>query len=188
MLAEQEATDGLVHLPDQTRSTLHRSISVKRYPVRAEKDPRVPRAAGVIAGSDWKAGLSHLSGHADTLVVLTRTLCPHDWLEDDVYRSVIVGIDQEPANAQIIGAGVEDLVTKNEGAINGLQSKDIRALLVQVENTPFFRTLLRRTVAHLYDNPVVWAGCGYEGTFGCDGLNQRDGINDIDWLPEPEGV
>ena len=51
--------------------------------------------------------------------------------------------------------------------------------------TAFFQTIRFKTIAVLYNNPLVWQAFGYEGeAFEYGGYIER-GFDDLGWLPDP---
>ena len=161
-----------------------------RYPVVARKDNRIKPPIRASAFDDWAAETLIISTNdAHTLVTTARLLCPHDWLEDVVYRTVVLAIDRNAAVDTSLKSLLEGGIAKIRDHGFDIASKSERvAILKSIETTPFFRALLRLIIYHLYDDPVVWAGCGYEGVHGCSDAGTRAGINDLDWLPEAEVV
>ncbi len=162
-----------------------------RFPVVAMKDSRVsslPRSCGT---ANWTDDLQFLDAAAALdLVALAQVFCPHDWLDLVPYQTVVLQLDREAAAQPL----VQSLITKG---LDILQIDDRRfgechdsVLRLQrvsgVQDDPFVKWALSRTIRWLYDDPVVWGGCGYEGVAGCHHDSPRDGFNDLDWLPEPE--
>jgi hypothetical protein len=161
-----------------------------RYPVVARKDRRIKPSIRASAFDNWAAETSITSTNdAHTLVTTARLLCPHDWLEDVVYRTVVLAIDRHAAADNSLKSLFERGIAKlrDQGFDTASKSEQV-AILKGIETTPFFRALLRLIINHLYDDPIVWAGCGYEGVHGCSDAGLRAGINDLDWLPETEVV
>lgn len=159
---------------------IHRETPVERSPVRAEKDPRV----AALTDSD-AIELSALADVADSLVALVRGLLPHKWLDNAAYRLVVAKLDREPANAVILRSGCASIAANMGRPAAELSTSELQQVLRSIEGGLFFRTLLGRSIRHLYDDPRVWAGCGYEGVHGCRGAEPRDNIADADWLPDP---
>ena len=140
-----------------------------RYPVVAKKDQRTKPPIRASSFDNWAAETLIISTNdAHTLVTTARLLCPHDWLEDVVYRTVVLAIDRNAAADIPLKSLLEGGIAKMRDQGFDTASKSERvAILKSIEATPFFRTLLRLTIYHLYDDPIVWAGCGYEGVHGC---------------------
>jgi hypothetical protein len=161
-----------------------------RYPVVAAKDQRIKPPIRASACDDWAAETSIISiSDAHILVSIAHLLCPHDWLEDVVYRTVVLAIDRHAAADTSLKNLLEGGIAKIriQGFDTAPRSERI-AIVKSIETTPFFRALLRLVIYYLYDDPVVWAGCGYEGVHGCSDTGPRAGINDLSWLPETEVV
>jgi hypothetical protein len=158
--------------------------------VVARKDQRIKPPIRASALDNWAAETLIIStDDAHSLVTSARLLCPHDWLEDVIYRTVVLAIDRHAAADASLNILLEGGVATMRGQGFDTASKPERlAILKGIETTPFFGALLRLIVYHLYDDPIVWAGCGYEGVHGCSDSGLRTGINDLDWLPETEAV
>ena len=159
---------------------IHRETPVELSPVRAEKDPRV-----ATLDDAGETALSALAGVADSLVALVRGLLPHAWLDDAAYRLVVAKLDREPATAEILRSGCASIEANMGRPAAELSTSELQHVLRSIEGGLFFRTLLGRSIRHLYDDPRVWAGCGYEGVHGCREGAPRDNIADADWLPDP---
>lgn len=71
------------------------------------------------------------------------------------------------------------------GSFSDRTEKERVTALKQIEQSAEFKWLQRNALRTLYDDPELWAGCGYEGVEGCEDSGVRSGINDLDWLPEP---
>ena len=69
-----------------------------RYPVVARKDQRTkpPMRASVVRQLGSETSVIS-TNDAHTLVTAARLLCPHDWLEEVVYRTVVLAIDRQAA-------------------------------------------------------------------------------------------
>lgn len=161
-----------------------------RYPVVARKDQRIKPPIRASAFDDWAVeSLAISTNDAHTLVATTRLLCPHEWLEDVVYRTVVLAIDRHAAADTSFKSLLEGGIVKiRDQGFDSAPKPERVAILKSIETTPFFRALLGLIIYHLYDDPIVWAGCGYEGVHGCSDAGAREGINDLDWLPEAEVV
>jgi hypothetical protein len=133
----------------------------------------------------WAVDLTSLtSAEAATLLVATRTIAPHDKLEDAAYAFVIRALDATAAKNEAfrkqLKAGIAAL---GAGFASAPESKRVEALR-EVEATAFFQSLRVQTLQVLYSTPLAYAYFGYEGeAFSKGGYLQR-GFNDLRWLPE----
>ena len=60
-----------------------------------------------------------------------------------------------------------------------------RRALEAIAADPFFQTIRFKTIAVLYNDPLVWQAFGYEGeAFEYGGYIER-GFDDLGWLPDP---
>lgn len=117
---------------------------------------------------------------------LVRILLPHSWLDDDAYLAVSARLCTTPEITDMLMSVCARFERQLGCSITAASTSALCGLLRSSEGEPFFRVLLNRSIRHLYDDPNVWSGCGYEGVHGCRGREQRDGIADATWLPEPE--
>ena len=70
-----------------------------RCPVVARKDPRIKQPIRASAFDNWALQtLIIATNDAHTLVMAARLLCPHEWLEEVVYRTVVLAIDRQAAD------------------------------------------------------------------------------------------
>lgn len=164
----------------------------QRHPVTASRDPKAQGRLPARADGSWTQALTKLSpDEAEALVAVVRTLFPHDWLSEVPYRTVVLVLDHNAATDN----GVLDLLTHGLASLDNVFSIPFRNLsagnrvicLRSCEKEPFFAYLLRQSLRAFYDDPIVWAGCGYEGVFGTSDTQMRVGYNDLTWLPEPIG-
>lgn len=134
-------------------------------------------------------GLAALDGPvAEALTVLVRDLFPGPGLTADHYRRVLGHLDTlaaEPPTRGLIIAGVASL-DAGEGSWAGRPAEDRYRRLREIEATPFFQFIRYQSMATLYGDPSVWALYGYEGGSLSKGGYLNRGLNDLDWLPEPE--
>ena len=161
-----------------------------RCPVVAKKDPRIKQPMRASGSDNWALQtLVIATNDAHTLVMAALLLCPHEWLEEVVYRTVVLAIDHQAATdtalKNLLEAGIT--IIRDQGFDSASKPERV-VILKKIERTPFFRALLRLVIHYLYDDPIVWAGCGYEGVHGCSETGLRAGINDLDWLPEVDVV
>jgi hypothetical protein len=145
--------------------------------------------AALAPGRVWAVDLKSLSSaEGAALLAMTRTIAPHDRLEDAVYALVVSALDADAgssaATSTLLRQGIAELgnrfVTDEEGArVRTLQA---------VEQTEFFRLVRQKTVQVLYSSPLAFAYFGYEGESFSKGGYLARGFNDLRWLPEvPDG-
>ena len=167
----------------------YRNVEVPRSPCTAKKDCRVPPRAAQRLSKDWTNNLVTIPKDIGTIFfAIAKILCPHDWLEDDVYQSVILEMDRDVNFSDQLIFEYHALSPLFDNIFADLSADALILSLSNIENTPFFRLLLGRTILYLYDDPVVWSGCGYEGVAGCTNEMPRDDIDDVDWLPDPQAA
>jgi hypothetical protein len=141
--------------------------------------------ASLARGRAWAIGLSAFTTpEAHTLMAATRTLMPHDKLDDAAYALVVRAIDDDanknPLALKWIKEGIAEL-----GADFATRSESERiAALKKMESSNFFRTIRQTTVVVLYATPMAYSYFGYEGEAFSKGGYLLRGFNDLHWLPE----
>jgi hypothetical protein len=131
----------------------------------------------------WALELKTLtSSQGATLLSVSRTIAPHDGLEDAAYAVVVKAIDaavlaDEHTRASI-ASGLErlggDFASRPEAA-------RIEALKA-VEGSEFFRLVRSQTLSNLYSSEIAYAHFGYEGEAFSKGGYLTRGFNELDWL------
>jgi len=120
----------------------------------------------------------------ETLRRVCFLLFPYPELGAAPYNRIVNGVSsaaQSDADLRLmIGNGVERLGRGTDFLFLD-ESSQIEAL-AQIEATPFFAYMLQKTRDDLFNNPVVWAHIGYEGSSLEFGGYVNRGLNDIDWL------
>ncbi|MGE4248407.1 MAG: hypothetical protein AB7F09_03400 [Parvibaculaceae bacterium] len=159
-----------------------------RYPIAARRDPRIKLPQQASETAHWASNAGSLSQvEAEMLCQAVRTLYPHDWLDDVPYRSVVLEITRRASSDNTANLGLKVLVDElaRSRFVTLTEAQRIEVFR-RMEESDAFRHFQRAAVHHLYNDPSVWAGCGYEGVAGCSETEIRAGINDLDWLAEPE--
>jgi hypothetical protein len=133
----------------------------------------------------WAVDLTSLtSPEAATLLAATRTIAPHDKLEDAAYAFVVRALDAAAAKDEALHSQLkEGVASLGAGFAGGSESVRVEALR-RIESSPFFQNLRVQTLLVLYSTPLAYAYFGYEGeAFSKGGYLQR-GFNDLRWLPD----
>ncbi|MBZ5700998.1 MAG: twin-arginine translocation signal domain-containing protein [Acidobacteriia bacterium] len=136
-------------------------------------------------GRAWAVDLTALSSaEAATLLVVARTIAPHDKLDDAAYALVIQAVDgdasKDDKTRQMIREGVASL---GAGFPGSPESERVEALK-KMEASGFFQSMRLKTLQVLYSNPIAYAYFGYEGEAFSKGGYLFRGFNDLRWLPE----
>jgi hypothetical protein len=124
------------------------------------------------------------SEQADILMAVSRTLFPHDFLENDVYTGVVKTVDAKAASDTHIRHALETGLGELGNGFSTMSEVARESALAQMQGTEFFRILYDETLNGLYRNPEIARLLGDEGSsleFG--GFIER-GFDDIDWLPD----
>jgi hypothetical protein len=133
----------------------------------------------------WALDLTSLtSAEAATLLAATRTIAPHDKLEDAAYAFVIHALDTAAAKDTVVRKQLKDgIAGLGAGFAAAPEETRIKALH-DIEGTSFFQNLRLRTLLVLYSTPLAYAHFGYEGESFTKGGYLLRGFNDLRWLPE----
>ncbi|HSD69678.1 MAG TPA: hypothetical protein VLB07_08995 [Woeseiaceae bacterium] len=122
----------------------------------------------------------------ETLGRVSFLLFPYPELGTAPYARIAGGIASEAgSNADLrlmIDGGIAGLDTARAGNFLSLAEASQVELLSEIEATPFFAYMLQKTRDGLFNDPVVWAHIGYEGSSLEFGGYVNRGLNDIDWL------
>jgi hypothetical protein len=133
----------------------------------------------------WAVDLTSLtSAEGASLLAATRTIAPHDRLEDAAYAIVVKGIDADAAKDEALRRQLKEGVAGLGSGFATAPEAERVASLQRVESTSFFQYLRTQTLQLLYATPLAYKAFGFEGeAFSKGGYLQR-GFNDLRWLPE----
>lgn len=133
----------------------------------------------------WALDLTALtSAEGPALMSMTRTIAPHDKLEDAAYALVVQAIDSGAAKDEALRRQLKEGIA-GLGAGFATASEATRvAALKRVELTPFFLGVRAQTLQVLYATPLAIKLFGYEGEAFSKGGYLTRGFNDLRWLPE----
>jgi hypothetical protein len=163
---------------------------VQRYPIKAIKDPKALGRISVSGERPWTALLKTLSSdEAEAFIAIARTLCPHEWAPPTSYQAVALSFDQTATGDRDVQALLRQALQRLDSIFDinfcNLSTGNRVICLRACEREPFFSYILQQTLRTFYDDPDIWAGCGYEGVLGTSDSETRAGYNDLSWLPEP---
>jgi hypothetical protein len=136
-------------------------------------------------GRAWCVDLSAFtSAEGAALMVVARTIAPHDKLDDAAYALVVQALDGDAAKDEKTRAMLKEGLGQLGAGFAAAVEKDRVAALKKIESSPFFQTTRLKTLQVLYSNPIAYAYFGYEGEAFSKGGYLRRGFNDLRWLPE----
>jgi hypothetical protein len=132
----------------------------------------------------WAVELGALtSAEAARLLSVTRTIAPHDGLEDAAYAIVVKAVDATMlADEHARGVVKSGLASLGEGFAALPESGRVEALKA-VERSEFFGLVRAKTLGTLYASALAYAHFGYEGEAFSKGGYLTRGFNDLTWLP-----
>jgi hypothetical protein len=133
----------------------------------------------------WAVDLATLtSEEGAALLMVVRTIAPHDKLEDAAYALVVQSVDADAAKVEALRRLVKDgLAGLGSGFASRAESERVAALKA-IEPSAFFQTMRIRTLSALYSSPIAYAYFGYEGEAFSKGGYLTRGFNNLRWLPE----
>ena len=133
----------------------------------------------------WAVDLKTLtSAEGAALMAATRTIAPHDKLEDAAYALVVQSIDADAAkDSSLLAMLREGIRGLGAGFATAAEPARVQALRA-VESSAFFQTVRAKTLGTLYATPLAFAYFGYEGEAFSKGGYLFRGFNDLHWLPD----
>ena len=139
----------------------------------------------IARGLVWAIDLAALTtSEGTTLMAVSRTIMPHDKLDDAAYALVIRAVDldasKDDSSRKIIKDGLASL---GPGFARSTENARVE-VLKKMESSEFFQAMRLKTVQVLYATPMAYAYFGYEGEAFSKGGYLVRGFNDLRWLPE----
>jgi len=133
----------------------------------------------------WALELKALSStNGATLMAVSRTLAPHDRLDDAAYALVIQSVDADAAkDPQVLAILREGVQTLGSSFATAPEATRVQALTA-IDTSVFFKTMRTATFGVLYATPLAYAYFGYEGEAFSKGGYLLRGFNDLHWLPD----
>ena len=146
--------------------------------------------AGLAPSSAWALELKKLStAEGKTLMVMGRTLFPHNKLPDAVYALLAKDLDAKASGdagaAKMLQDGIAWLNSSAGGDFAKASAKKRDEIVLGMEGTAFFATVRGQCITSLYDNDMAFAVFGYPGSAWEKGGYITRGFQDLKWLPEP---
>jgi hypothetical protein len=133
----------------------------------------------------WALDLTALtSSEGAVLMAATRTIAPHDKLEDAAYALVVHSIDAAAAKDATLHRQLKEGIAALGSGFAAAAEPARVAALKRLEPTPFFQNLRAQTLQVLYATPMAAQLFGYEGEAFSKGGYLTRGFNDLRWLPE----
>lgn len=139
----------------------------------------------IARGRAWAIDLKAFSSsEGTTLIAVSRTICPHDKLDDMAYAMVIQAVDVDASKNEKTRGLVKDGVTRLGAGFAGSAESARVEVLKGIETSEFFQFMRLKTVQLLYPTPMAYAYFGYQGEAFSKGGYLLRGFNDLRWLPE----
>jgi hypothetical protein len=141
--------------------------------------------AALARGPAWAVDLKAFSSpEGATLMIVARTICPHDKLDDSAYALVVKALDEEAIKDQKSRELFKNGIAELGLTFSAAQENERVVILKKLESSAFFQTIRLRTLQTLYASPIAYAYFGYEGEAFSKGGYLLRGFNDLRWLPE----
>jgi hypothetical protein len=139
----------------------------------------------IAPGRAWAVDLTALtSTEAATLMLVVRTIAPHDKLDDAAYALVIHSVDADATKDKSARKMIQEGIARLGTGFAKSAEADRVAALKKIESSEFFRTMRLKTLQVLYATPIAYVYFGYEGEAFSKGGYVLRGFNDLRWLPE----
>ncbi|HEY6266781.1 MAG TPA: hypothetical protein VIX11_00665 [Candidatus Acidoferrum sp.] len=133
----------------------------------------------------WAVDLTALSSSEGAgLMAMTRTIAPHDNLDDAAYAMVVQAIDSDASKDESTRKMIKEGLAGLGSEFAAGAENDRVAMLKKVESSAFFQMMRQKTMQVLYATPLAYAYFGYEGEAFSNGGYLLRGFNDLRWLPE----
>jgi hypothetical protein len=91
--------------------------------------------------------------------------------------------EKDAATCQLLVTGWETLNRACGGSWKQASANLRTRAIASIVGSPLFLLVRKTTVFSFYNNPAVWATCGYEGEAWSHGGYAGPGLVTIDWLP-----
>jgi hypothetical protein len=139
----------------------------------------------IAPGCAWAVDMIALTtAEGNTLMAMTRTIAPHDKLDDAAYALVIQSVDVDVSKDENLHKLIKEGIVRLGAAFAKQREGDRVSRLKEIESSDFFRTMRLKTLQVLYSSPIAYAYFGYEGEAFSKGGYVVRGFNDLRWLPE----
>ena len=141
--------------------------------------------AALLPSRAWALELLVLSSaQAAALLAMTRTIAPHDTLDDAAYALVVNAVDGDAAASTQARTDLLAGIASLGGGFAGMPEQARAQHLKVIESGSFFQSMRLKTLLVLYNNPIAWAHFGFQGESFSKGGYLLRGFNDLKWLPE----
>jgi len=142
-------------------------------------------AAMLVPGRAWALELKALSSsEGQALLMMARTIAPHDKLDDAAYAVVVDSLDADAARDPAALTGTRAGIASLGPVFAKASEADRIDVLRRIEQGPFFQAIRGRTLQVLYATPMAYALFGFEGEAFTKGGYFNRGFGSLRWLPE----
>ncbi|MEO8309068.1 MAG: tat (twin-arginine translocation) pathway signal sequence [Pseudomonadota bacterium] len=136
-------------------------------------------------GRVWALDLKALSStEGQALLMMSRTIAPHDKLDDAAYAVVVGALDADAArDPSVLASTRAGIASLGAGFAQASETSRVAALK-KIEQTPLFQGVRGKTLQDLYATPMAYALFGFEGEVFSKGGYLNRGFGSLRWLPE----
>jgi hypothetical protein len=139
----------------------------------------------IAPGRAWAVEMSAFtSAEGSALMILARTIAPHDKLDDAAYAVVVQAVDGDAAKDENLRKTLKDGIARLGANFAKSPESERVIALKKIESSEFFQTIRLKTLQVLYTTPIAYAYFGYEGEAFSKGGYLGRGFNDLHWLAE----
>jgi hypothetical protein len=139
----------------------------------------------LLPGRAWALDLKALtSAEGKALMMMCRTIAPHDRLDDAAYAVVVGALDADAAREPAVLASTRAGIAGLGAGFAGLSEAARVEALKRIEPTAFFQAVRGKTLQELYATPMAYALFGYEGEAFSKGGYLNRGFGSLRWLPD----
>ena len=140
----------------------------------------IPRARA----SDAALKLTALDQREAVLLLsVSRTLFPHDFIDDQQYMKIVAALDSKAAADKDVAATLKSALKGFPDDFPARGEAHREDYLRTLETTAFFRVVYQETLMGLYGDAAVATVLGDEGSSVEHGGYVQRGFDDISWLP-----
>jgi hypothetical protein len=138
----------------------------------------------LLPGRAWALDLKALtSAEGQSLLMMSRTIAPHDKLDDAAYAVVVGALDAAARDPAVLASTRAGIASLGAGFAQASEPARVEALR-KIEQTPFFQGVRGTTLQTLYATPMAYALFGFEGEAFSKGGYLNRGFGSLRWLPE----
>jgi hypothetical protein len=139
----------------------------------------------LLPGRAWALDLKALTSiEGQALLMMSRTIAPHDKLDDAAYAVVVGALDADAARDPAVLASTRAGIASLGGGFAQASEASRVEVLRKIERSAFFQSVRGNTLQTLYATPMAYALFGFEGEAFSKGGYLNRGFGSLRWLAE----